>query len=94
MPPGKELRMQEKRVASIKEVDLSDLYMPTIVVYDNPADFTGKCVARIFDLNKPTDTVIVKNTLDEIYEDIHKNTNMAYMIRDPNDPPSLVGVWI
>ena len=94
LPPGKELRMQEKRVTSMKEVDLSDLHMPTIAVYDSPTDFMGKCVARIFDLNKPTDTIMVKDTWEEIYEDIRRNTNMAYMVRDPNDPPCLMGVWL
>lgn len=84
----------EKRIASMKEVDLSDLHMPIIAIYDSPVDFKGKFAARIFDLNKPTDTIMVKDTWEEIYEDIRKNTNMAYMIRDPRDPPSLVGVWI
>lgn len=94
LPHGKELRMQEKRIESIKDVDFSGLHMPAIAVYDSPADFKGKFVARIFDLNKPTDIIMVKGTLEEIHEDIHKNTNMVYMIREPNDPISLVGVWI
>lgn len=94
LPPGKELRMQEKRVTSMKEVDLSDLHMPTIAVYDSPTDFMGKCVARIFDLDKPTDTIMVKDTWEEIYEDIHRNTHMVHMESNPSDPPSLVGVWI
>ena len=85
---------EDKIVESFRDVDLSGLQMPTIAVYDSPADFVGKYVARIFDLYKPTDTIMVKDTWEEIYEDIRKNTNMAYMIRDPRDPPSLVGVWI
>ena len=86
--------MQEKRVMSMKEVDLSELHMPAIAVYENPADFIGRFVTRIFDLNKPTDTIMVKDTWEEIYEDIHKNTHMVYLVRDPDNPPSLVGVWL
>lgn len=86
--------MKEKRVGSIRNVDLSDLRFPLIAVYESPADFKGKCVARVFDMDKPTDTIIVKDTTEEINEDIGRNTHMAYMERDPNDVPSLVGVWM
>lgn len=86
--------MKEKRVGSIKNVDLSGLRFPLIAVYESPADFKGKCVARVFDMDKPTDTIIVKDTAEEINEDIRRNTHMAYMERDPNDVPSLVGVWM
>lgn len=88
------MEREDKRVGSIKEADLSDLQFPVIVVYDSPEDYKGKCVARIFDINKPTDTVMVKDTLEEIHEDIRKNTHMAYIARDPDDPPALEGVWI
>lgn len=47
-------------------------------------------MARVFDMDKPTDT----DTAEEINEDIGRNTHMAYMERDPNDVPSLVGVWM
>lgn len=86
--------MKEKRVGSIKNVDLSGLWFPVIAVYESPADFKGQCVARVFDTDKPTDTIIVKDTAEEINEDIRRNTHMAYMERDPNDVPSLVGVWM
>ena len=58
--------MKEKRVGSIKNVDLSGLRFPVIAVYESPADFKGKCVARVFDMDKPTDTIIVKDTAEEI----------------------------
>lgn len=88
------MEREDKRVGSIKETDLSDLRFPVIAVYRNPEDYKGKCVARIFDINKPTDTVMVKDTLEEIHEDIRKNTHMAYIVREPDDLPSLEGVWI
>ncbi|EOS72479.1 hypothetical protein C817_05493 [Dorea sp. 5-2] len=86
--------MKEKRVGSIRNVDLSGLRFPVIAVHESPEDFKGQCVARVFDMDKPTDTIIVKDTVEEINEDIRRNTHMAYMERDPNDVPSLVGVWI
>lgn len=86
--------MKEKRVGSIRNVDLSGLRFPVIAVHESPEDFKGQCVARVFDMDKPTDTIIVKDTVEEINEDIRRNTHMAYMERDPNDVPSLVGVWM
>lgn len=86
--------MKEKRVGSIRNVDLSGLRFPVIAVHESPEDFRGQCVARVFDMDKPTDTIIVKDTAEEINEDIRRNTYMAYMERDPNDVPSLVGVWM
>lgn len=86
--------MKEKRVKSIKEVDFSDLKVPMIAVYRYPEDFPEYCVARIYDLDKPTDTVMVKNTLGEIETDISTNTGMFFIPRGAGDVPALVGVWI
>lgn len=86
--------MQQKRVESIKEVDLSGLKVPFIAVYQNPKDFPGKCVARIYELDQPTDTLMIKDTLEEIAEDIQKHTGMIFIPRGAEDVLSLVGVWM
>lgn len=82
--------MQEKRVESIREVDFSGLNVPFIAVYSHPVDFPDKCVARVYELDKPTDTIILK----EIEEDIKKHTSMIFLPPGPEDMPSLVGVWM
>lgn len=86
--------MQEKRVESIQEIDFSGLRMPFIAVYKHPDDFPNQCVARVFDLDKPTDTVMVKETVKEIQDDIRENSAMIFMKRGTDDVPALVGVWI
>lgn len=92
--------MQEKPIStdkvanSIRDIDLSDLRLPEIVVFDKPEDYPDKVVARIFDMNNPTDTVIVKHTLEELQRDIRENTDMVFMPRDEKDVKSLAGVWI
>ena len=86
--------MQEKRVESITEVDFSGLKVPFIAVYQRPEDFPEKCVARIYELDKPTDTILVKYTLKEIEIDIQENTGMVFMPRKAEDVRSLVGVWM
>ena len=86
--------MQEKRVESIQQVDFSGLKVPFIAVYKHPEDFPDKCVARIYELDKPTDTLIVKDTVEEIETDIRKCTGMTFMPRGTEDVQSLVGVWM
>jgi len=48
-------------------------YMPMIAVYDSPKDFTGKFVARLFDMDRVTSHCLVKDTLDEIIQEIPRN---------------------
>ena len=59
----------QKRVESVKEIDFSGLKVPFIAVYQHPEDFPEKCVARIYELDKPTDTLMIKDTLEEIETD-------------------------
>lgn len=86
--------MQQKKVESIKEIDLSGLKVPFIAVYQHPENFPEKYVARIYELDKPTDTLMVKDTLEEIEEDIRENTRMTFIPRGTEDVLSLVGVWM
>ena len=86
--------MQEKRVESIKEVDFSGLSVPFIAVYYHPEDFPDECVARIYELNQATDTIMIKDTLEEIEVEIRTHTAMRFMPPGTADVPSLVGVWM
>ena len=76
--------MQEKRVESIREVDFSGLKVPFVAVYGHPDDFPDRA----------TDTIMVKETLEEIETDIKEHTAMTFIPRGTADVPSLVGVWM
>lgn len=73
--------MQEKRVESIREVDFSGLKVPFVAVYGHPDDFPDKYVARIYELDRATDTIMVKETLEEIETDIKEHTTMTFIPR-------------
>lgn len=84
-----------QRVAeSIREVDFSGLKVPFVAVYGHPDDFPDKYVARIYELDRATDTIMVKETLEEITADIKEHTAMTFIPRGTADVPSLVGVWM
>jgi hypothetical protein len=51
-------------------------------------------VARIYELDRATDTIMVKETLEEIEMDIKEHTAMTFIPRGTADVPSLVGVWM
>lgn len=86
--------MMTKIADSIKEVDLSDFKIPTIAIYEHPKDHPEYYVARAFDVDKPTDTVILKDTLAAVQENIKENTKMMFFSRGAEDDPCIVGVWI
>lgn len=81
-------------VNSMQEVDLGELLVPMIAVYDNPKDYQGSFVARIYDIDIPTNVVMVKNTLQEMEEDIKIHTGKEFFGRGKEDDETLVGVWM
>lgn len=86
--------MHDKKVQSVQEIDFSDLVLPMIAVYKNPEDYPNYCVARVFDLERPTNIVIIKKTVREIKEDIEQHTGMVFLNREVGDVLSLVGVYL
>lgn len=65
---------------------------PIICVYNSPADYPEKFVARLWDLDKPTRYIAVAETLEEIRETIPED--MIRFCRDERDDPCIVESWI
>lgn len=82
-------------VNTFAQVDFSRLQFPIIVIYNSPSDFRGYYVARIWDMKKPTNTIMIKKKLSQIREDI-KNTlpNMVRFERKKFDDKVIVETWI
>lgn len=79
-------------VESFNDVDCSDLTIPMVVVYCCPIDFPGKYVARLFDMDNPTNCVIVSDNYQEIVKGIP--SHMYKIKRDPNDEPQILETWL
>lgn len=85
----------KKMINTFVQVDFSALKAPIIVIYENPSDYKGYYVARIWDLDKPTDTIMLKKKLSQIREDIKKNLpNMVRLPKAKSDDPVIVETWI
>lgn len=85
----------KKMINTFKQVDMSDMCSPIIVIYENVSDYKGYFIARIWDLDKPTDTFMLKKDLHKIREDIKANLpNMVRLPKAQNDDPCIVETWI
>lgn len=86
--------MEDRKVSSIKQVNFNGLRYPAIVIYENPSDYPEKYVARVFDIDVPTNIVMIKDTLAELQNDIREHTNMIFFTRGTEDVETIVGVWM
>jgi len=62
------------------------------VISKNTSDFPGKFAVRLFDLNRPTCLVAVKNTLEEARESIP--IGYKCFKRSKKDDPVIVETWM
>lgn len=87
---------ENKIVESLCQVDLSELAFPLATIYEKPLDFPDAFVARIWDGKgaKPTDTMIKRDSLQEIREDIVAAGFITSFIRAEDDDPCIVETWM
>ena len=90
------MNLNEKLVESMGLVDFSDMKVPSIVVYDHPADHPESYVARVWEMigSLPTNTFIKRNSLQEIREDIQSAGFTFCMSRKAKDDPVIVETWM
>jgi hypothetical protein len=67
-------------------------------VYDNPSDYPGKFVARLFTITKagpkPTENIIICDTLEMIRTIMLTQMHLTLLTRFPDDDPKIVEVWL
>jgi hypothetical protein len=87
--------MQTKLVKSVKDFSIEGLKMPMIVIYDSPSDFPDKVLARLWDLDKPTEFAIAKDSISEIRKSIKIAERWVHCLpRMAKDDPKIVEVWL
>lgn len=65
---------------------------PLICIYKHPIDYPDKYVARLWDINKPTNIIVLADTIEELRGAIPKG--MVRINRNEKDDPCIVEVWI
>lgn len=84
-------------VNSFLNVDVSELLLPAVVIYEHPDDMPQyKYVCRLREIAKdlPTNIVITRNSLEECRNDIMSAfPYMTVFPRDKTDLPNIVETW-
>lgn len=83
-----------KVVNTMKEVDFEGMKLPMVAVYEKPLDFPDKYIARVFDCEKPTNVIIIRDSLQACQEDIKVAGFLVCMERSLNDALSVVETWM
>lgn len=83
-------------VESLQQVDFSELDLPLVTIYEKPLDFPDAFVARVWDGKgpKPTNTMIKRNTIQEIREDIMAAGFETVFPRAEGDELHIVETWM
>lgn len=82
------MRNKDVIIESFNQVNVSRMKMPFIVIYDHPKDYLNSYVARLFDVNKPTNVVIVSKNLEELRNEIPKG--MVKFNRENEDDEKII----
>lgn len=80
-------------ILDISQVDLKEIRFPIWVAYRKPLDYRTKCTARLFDVDKPTNVLMVWDTETELI-DYFKNTGLTYIAPMLTDLVNLIGTWM
>lgn len=81
-------------VNSLQEVDFTGMKMPIITIYEKPIDYPDGYIARVFELEKPTNTLILKSSIEECRTDIKAAGFKICVPRNKDDVLSVVESWI
>ncbi len=81
---------------SMRQVDFSDLRFPLIAVYKKPKDYPDAYVARVWEgaRNLPTNTLIKRETLQEIRKDIKSAGFTIRLTPAEGEDPVIVETWL
>lgn len=90
-----QIKAKTMEIDTFLHVDISELQCPIIAIYIHPEDYPEAAVARVFDLDKPTNIIIVRENEEELRNDImNAYPWMQRFIRAKNDPESILETWI
>lgn len=87
------IKICDRVVGAIQQRDVDKCLIPLIVLYDHPQDYPDHIVARLWDIETPTNTVMIRRTAEEMHEAIRKLDDVVFMPRLPKDDKTIIGVY-
>jgi hypothetical protein len=83
---------RDRLVSSFSEINLKDYKMPIICIFSSPTDYPEMYVARVFDVDKPTNNILMRTNLEAIRSEIPNGFSLVQ--RSSSDDPKVVETWI
>lgn len=86
---------ETKVLKTLREADTTEI-LPMAVIYRKPKDYPDNYVVRIFDgkTGKPTNVIILRNTLEECREDIQNSGYTSCFTRSKYDDQVIMESWV
>jgi len=82
----------DRLISSFDEITLSDYKMPIICIYESPEDYQGMFVARLFDVNQPTNNILMRPTLEAVRMEIPDWFSLVP--KSQGEDSNIVETWI
>lgn len=79
---------------SLSQVNIADMRMPAIVVSQYPREYPDSYVARIFEMDKPTNMILLREDLESMQEEIKRNYPGKFFSIMEKSNPELLGIWL
>lgn len=85
-----------KKVPSLAMVDYSEMKVPIVVIYDNPLDFPGKVIARVWEgaINRPINVYCEYDTIAKCRKNVQEAGFTVFIPRSSMDNKSIVGTYM
>lgn len=77
---------------SFDNVDFSEMKAPIIVIYDHPSDYPKLWVARIWNIDRPTNVVVINENLNTLRTLLP--INMIMLNSSQKDDPCIKEIWL
>jgi len=82
----------DKQITDWLVVDYSEMKLPIITMYRHPSDWPDKFIARLWDLNKPTNLFMIADTYQELIDKLP--FHMHRVPRRKDDDPVIIESWL
>jgi hypothetical protein len=79
-------------ISDMDDVDYHGMFLPSFTLYDHPKDFPDKIVMRIFDLDRPTNVVMLFDSIEEARAAMPRW--LSVMPRAHSDDPVIIETYL
>lgn len=84
--------VSSREIQDLGRVDFSNMRFPMLIMYAYPIDYPRHYVVRVWDLDQPTDMILLRRSYSEAIAAIP--SRFYKMDAHPNDDPKICAVFV